>query len=182
MFQNAIGFAVIALTSLAACSVAHAQASRTNAAPLSNFSASVGTSAKSVDSSKAVRENGMLVAQGYGDGYQHGPSQGPPPPQGFMHPSRRQYPHQDHYIYVGPPQYEYPYQYHHRHHYYQHNNGGLKYYRYNGELWALNIDTGNRFRVSVGIPYRNTDDGRNYMYQGRRYHINYHTGIRIEID
>jgi hypothetical protein len=67
-----------------------------------------------------------------------------------------------------------------RHGTYIHN--GAKYYSYDGQPWVMNIASGDRYPVSGGAMDSNLKPGKNYNFQGHRYHMDSDTGERSQID
>jgi hypothetical protein len=61
---------------------------------------------------------------------------------------------------------------------------GTKYYSYNGQSWAMNTATGERYRVSPrsATDSKSTGSGKYYSYQGHPYYLNLTTGVRSQLD
>jgi hypothetical protein len=71
------------------------------------------------------------------------------------------------------------------HRYHDTTGQGTKYYSYDGQSWAMDRATGERYPVSGRT--RNTDStttssGKYYSYQGHPYYLNLTTGERSQLD
>src|SRR3569833_1313828 len=70
-----------------------------------------------------------------------------------------------------------------RRQYHETTRQGTKYYTYNGESWAMNRVTGERYRVSQHKGSETTTgNGKYYSYQGHPYYLNLTTGQRSQLD
>lgn len=58
---------------------------------------------------------------------------------------------------------------------------GVKYYGYNGERWAMNLSTGERYRVS-GRPVFHRANRKYYTFQGHPYYLDLITGERVRLN
>jgi len=67
--------------------------------------------------------------------------------------------------------------------YHQSNrNTGTKYYTYNGQNYAMDVATGERYPVSSHTAATTSQAGKYYTYQGHPYFLNSATGVRSQLD
>lgn len=61
-------------------------------------------------------------------------------------------------------------------------SSGIKYYRFNGQTWAKDLSTGERYPVSSSAAPVRSSTKRHYTYQGHSYVMDTETGERTQID
>jgi hypothetical protein len=59
---------------------------------------------------------------------------------------------------------------------------GVKYYQFQGQPWAMDIATGERYPVPGYSPTPAPRKGKYYTYQGHPYFLDYNTGMRTQLD
>jgi hypothetical protein len=62
------------------------------------------------------------------------------------------------------------------------SNAGTKYYTYNGQPYAMNLSTGERYPVSQNVRPTSARSGKYYTYQGHPYFLDTNSGVRSQLD